>query len=157
MLRIRSIAPIFGATKGPGEEDMNVDWSERLLLGRDRADKEVRQGLGRPEKTESVKRHDEVELGKKGRKKRMKYDIVDEDWGLVGQGGGENISSLFLYSGLEGVQRQGNAMTRPKTTKKRTDKALERAAAITRNTITEWTTKNSADNENIDDGLNESE
>ena len=28
----------------------------------------------------------------------MKYDIVDEDWGLVGQGGDENISSSFLSS-----------------------------------------------------------
>ena len=49
-----------GDTEDLGEEDMNVDWSERLLLGRDRADKEVRQGLGRPEKTDSVKRRDEV-------------------------------------------------------------------------------------------------
>ena len=131
--------PGGGDTEDLGEEDMNVDWSERLLLGRDRADKEVRQGLGRPEKTNSVKRRDEVELelGKKGRKKRMKYDIVDEDWGLVGQGGDENISSSFLYSGLEGVQRHVKRTTRPKTTKKRTDKALERAAAITGNTITE--------------------
>ena len=48
--------------------------------------------------------------------------------------------------------------TRPKTTKKRTDKALERAAAITGNTITEWTKKTkTAKNENIDDSLIESE
>ena len=85
-----------------GEEDLDKDWTAGLLQGRDQRDRLDRQGLGRAEKSCGSKREGSAELPLQRRKKR-KYALGKEDWGVTGGEGGADKSS-FLYSGLEGVR-----------------------------------------------------
>ena len=83
-----------------GEEDMNKDWTEGMLHGRDVKDKMARQALGKPGVFSSSKRGGEKQ---ERCKKKRKYNLGGEDWGIGGEE--ETGVNTFLYSGVEGVKR----------------------------------------------------
>ena len=111
--------------------DMDMDWTEKLLERRDNLDKEARNRLGRAAPVGSMKRKHVEQEGVR-RNKKKKYAVADEDWGM--SDGNKCVSGAFLYSGLEGVQKQsGNLPSKEKTR----SKALE-VAARTNCRITQW-------------------
>ena len=120
-----------------GEEDLDKDWTEVLLAGRDRVDKDDRQGLGRMELYKGAKRKED-NAGTK-RKKRMRYARLEDDWGMTGDLDPGNGSTL-ISSGLEGARTDhempGVIEERPRQKSKAT-RTLEKAAGGLSN-ITDW-------------------
>ena len=112
------------------ETDTDMDWTTSMLKNRDRVDGEWRKTLGRVTTIESSKRKDATEATK--RSKKRKYDLIGEDWGVAEQ---EHSINPFLYSGLEGVRRDGGGKARGSSRNK--SKSLERVAASSRK-ITDW-------------------
>ena len=93
-----------GSAEGGGEGDMNQDWTQNLLNKRIDKDKGDRMFVGRVSKTYGVKRDGEgTQHGESSRRKRLKYELGDDNWGQVGENSEGNSS--FLFSGLEGVKR----------------------------------------------------
>ena len=91
-----------------GEENLDTDWTIGLLQGRDIRDKQDRQTLGKVEISGSTKRDGGPGLPPR-RRKKLKYDLGREDWGLTwGEWGADEKKSNFLYSGLEGVRNIGD-------------------------------------------------
>ena len=113
-----------------GEEDLDKDWTEKMLKDRDMVDRECRQALGRVNIKVASKRGVQ---DKKGGKKH-KYARLEE-WGLH-----EVNKNTFLNSGLEGVTRRLDTKSRPRPKASKAEKDLERAAVGTRN-ITDWMNK----------------
>ena len=89
-----------------GEENLNEDWTAGLLEGRDNRDRAERKSMKRIEKTDSSKRERGAEMPPK-RRKKLKYDLGGEEWGQTG--GREGGKTTFLYSGLEGVKKEGGS------------------------------------------------
>jgi hypothetical protein len=92
-----------------GDEELDIDKGEtviednvdRLLEHRDRRDKLDRANLGRPGKTRGNKRKEaDVETG---RRKRRKFDLVEDSWGLDQDG--TSSREPVLMSGFEGLVR----------------------------------------------------
>ena len=71
------------------EEDFATDWSGPLLARRDESDRSLRRKLGRAGKRCGMKREQDEGAGAGRRKKRRKYQTLDEDWGLAVEDGGE--------------------------------------------------------------------
>ena len=68
------------------------------------------------------------------KKKRKKYNNMEEDWGMSGIEQADPATTSFLYSGLEGVRRQIDSKD---PSKSRRDVAQVEAAKMSRK-ITEW-------------------
>ena len=80
------------------EEDLTTDWTEQLLVNRDRADQQNRQVLGRVETAGSYKRKEgDIDI-MSSKKKKRKYALAGEEWGEQ-----ELKLSSFLYSGIENM------------------------------------------------------
>ena len=89
-------------SQGEEYEDDRDDWTDLMLLHRDEADRLSREALGRAGITESCKRvGEEQSAPAMKRRKKQKYELLSEDWGMTGDDGHTN----FLFSGLEGVRR----------------------------------------------------
>ena len=84
-----------------------------MLERRDGLDRIDRVDLGKVEITGSSKRKLGAQQSKKNKKKR-KYELLGEEWGLVGE---EKIGGqITLHSGLEGVRLEAhspNPTTKP--------------------------------------------
>ena len=76
-----------------GEEDLDKDWTEVLLAGKD-----DRHGLGRMELYKGAKGKEDNTVTKQ--KKRMLYAQLDDDWGMTVDLDPGNGSTL-LSSGLD--------------------------------------------------------
>ena len=112
-------------------ETVVEDNADRLLEHRDRRDKVDRLKIGRPNKTEGRKRKEAD--GEPGRRKRRKYDLVEDSWG---QGkDGDNSREAFLMSGLEGTRMDtAKADTRKQV---KADQGLIKTAKNNKK-ITDW-------------------
>ena len=113
-----------------GEEDLDRDWTEKMLNDRDMVDRECRQALGKVHMKVASKRG--VQDKKRGRK--HKYARLEE-WGMD-----DVDKNTFLNSGLEGVTRRLDTKSRPRPKSSKAEKDLERAAFGTRS-ITTWMVK----------------
>ena len=95
-----------------GDEGVDQDWTASLRDGRDRADREERQSLGRLIPLKGAKRKDDSVLPDVRRRKKLKYQRLEEDWGMTGKL--ESGNSTFLYSGLEGIRNKSTDLAKPK-------------------------------------------
>jgi hypothetical protein len=73
-----------------GEEQLG-DCSDRLLRQRDKKDKEKRRGIEKVQRTSSMKNKQTEDQGTR-RKKKRKYHLLSENWGLE-----EKSINSFLY------------------------------------------------------------
>ena len=98
-----------------------TEWSRGLIEKRREVDKIGRRALGAPERTTSKKRGELLGkggIGNKRRVKKLKYNIISEEWGEEGV---YESKTQFLYSGLEGVgpKVRGEGRKRKKEIKKK--------------------------------------